>query len=333
MKNRWCLSTLMVPACAVIAIGLGVVVTRVAAQPAVFPSKPLRIIVPTPPGGGADLSTRLIGKRLSEHIGQPVLVENRPGAGGNVSAEYVARSLPDGYTIYMGAIGPMSISPSLFKSLTFDPLKDFAPITMSVVLSNVLVAHPSVPVTDVQSLLAFARAHPGTLNFGSSGNSSAGHLAGELFAGLGQVELVHVPYKGGGPAMADLLAGQIQLIFATTPSALPHIKAGKLKALGVTTLRRLPLLPDLPTIAEAGLPGYDANNWYCFVAPAKTPPDIVAFLNREFLKALSHAETHAMLTAQGLDPTPTTPEELTAIMKSEIAKWAKVIKDRNIAAP
>ncbi len=176
------------------------VVKEVGAQPAVFPSKPIRIVVPTPPGGGADLSTRLIGKRLAENIGQPVLVENRPGAGGNVAAEYVAKSLPDGYTLYMGAIGPMAISPSLYKSLPFDPIKDFAPITMSVVLSNVLVAHPSVPADDVRSLIALARAKPGTLNFGSSGNSTAGHLAGELFAGLGQVELVHVPYKGGGPA-------------------------------------------------------------------------------------------------------------------------------------
>ncbi len=227
----------------------------------------------------------------------------------------------------------MAISPGLIKALPFDPLRDFAPITMSVVLSNVLVAHPSLPADDVRALLALARAKPGTLNFGSSGNSSAGHLAGELFAALGQVDLVHVPYKGGGPAMADLLAGQIQLIFATTPSALPHIKAGKLKALGVTTLKRLPLLPDLPTIAEAGLPGYEANNWYCFVAPAKTPPEIITRLNHEFLKAMSHAETHAMLTAQGLDPTPTTPDELTAIIKSEMIKWGKVIKDRNIAAP
>ncbi len=215
----------------IVTVGLAVTPQLGVAQAMPFPSKPIRIIVPTPPGGGADLSTRLIGKRLSENVGQPVLVENRPGAGGNVAAEYVARSLPDGYTIFMGAIGPMSISPSLFRSLPFDPLKDFAPITMSVVLSNVLVAHPSVPVTDVQSLIALARSKPGTLNFGSSGNSSAGHLAGELFAGMGQVELVHVPYKGGGPAMADLLAGQIQLIFATTPSALPHIKTGKLKAL------------------------------------------------------------------------------------------------------
>jgi tripartite-type tricarboxylate transporter receptor subunit TctC len=316
-----------------VAMGLTVVTQCLAAQSSAFPTKPIRIIVPTPPGGGADLSTRLIANRLSGNIGQPVLVENRPGAGGNVSAEYVAKALPDGYTLYMGAIGPMAISPSLYKSLPFDPVKDFAPITMSVVLSNVLVAHPSVPADDVRGLLALARAKPGSLNYGSSGNSTAGHLAGELFAGLGRVELVHVPYKGGGPAMADLLAGQIQLIFATTPSALPHIKAGKLKALGVTTLKRLPLLPDLPTIAEAGLPGYDANNWYCFVAPAKTPPEIITRLNREFLRVLTHPETHTMLTAQGLDPAPSTPDELAATIKAEISKWAKVIKDRNIAAP
>ncbi len=315
------------------AIGLTLCAQHGIAQSSAFPSKPIRIIVPTPPGGGADLSTRLIANRLSGHIGQPVLVENRPGAGGNVSAEYVAKSLPDGYTLYMGAIGPMAISPSLYKTLPFDPVRDFAPITMSVVLSNVLVAHPSVPANDVRALLALARAKPGTLNYGSSGNATAGHLAGELFAGLGQVDLVHVPYKGGGPAMADLLAGQIQLIFATTPSALPHIKAGKLKAIGVTTLKRLALLPHLPTIAEAGLPGYEANNWYCFVAPAKTPPDVIAWLHRAFVRALSDPETHAMLTAQGLDPAPSTPDELAAIIKAEIAKWAKVIKDRNIAAP
>ncbi len=302
-------------------------------QAANYPARPIRIIVPTPPGGGADIATRLIAKRMAENVGQPVLVENRAGAGGNVAADYVAKQPADGYTLYMGAIGPLAISPNLYPSLPYDPIRDFAPITLSVVLSNILVAHPSIAAGSASELIALAKAKPGTLNFGSSGTGTAGHLAGELFASMAGVTLVHVPYKGGGPAMADLLAGQIQLIFASTPSALPHVKSGKLKAYGVTTLRRLSALPDLPTLAEAApLAGFEATNWYCFVAPAKTSPELIKRLNAEFHRALTDPETREALLVQGLEPSPTTPEELGAYIKTEIAKWAKLIRERKLTA-
>ena len=310
---------------------LGVMLTSSVALAHAYPSKPIRLIVPTPPGGGADIATRIIAKKLSENIGQPVLIENRSGAGGNVSAEYVAKQPPDGYTLYMGAIGPFAISPSLYKSLPYDPLRDFAPITMSVVMSNILVSHPSVPARTVRELIELARAKPGTLNYGSAGNGTAGHLAGELFASMAGVELVHVPYKGGGPAMVDLLAGQIQLIFASAPSALPHVKSGKLRAFAVTTPAHSSVLPDLPTISEAALPGYEATNWYCFVAPAKTPIEIITKLNQEFRKALTHPETKEALAVQGLEPSPTTPEALTAYIKADMARWAKVVRERGIS--
>lgn len=303
------------------------------AQTGNYPARPIRIIVPTPPGGGADIATRLIAKRMAENVGQPVLVENRAGAGGNVAADYVAKQPADGYTLYMGAIGPLAISPSLYPSLPYDPVRDFAPITLSVVLSNILVAHPTVAAGSAGELITLARAKPGALNFGSSGTGTAGHLAGELFASMAGVTLVHVPYKGGGPAMADLLAGQIQLIFASTPSALPHVKSGKLKAYGVTTSQRLSALPDLPTLAEAApLPGFEATNWYCFVAPAKTSSELIKRLNAEFHRALTDPETRDALLVQGLEPSPTTPEQLGAYIKTEIAKWQKLIRERRLTA-
>jgi len=323
----------MVRLLACLALAFGVSLAAAQPAPAGYPSRPIRILVPTPPGGGADTATRLIAKRMSETIGQPVLVENRPGAGGNVAAEYVARAPADGYTIYMGAIGPMAISPGLYRSLPFDPVRDFVPITMSVVLSNILVAHPSVPARDVRELIAYARSKPGALNYGSSGNATAGHLAGELFNALAGVELVHVPYKGGGPAMADLLAGQIQLIFASAPSAIPHIKAGRLHAIGVTTLARQAYAPDIPTLAEGGLAGFDANNWYCFVAPSATPPGVVRILNREFRSALGHPPLREAMLAQGLEPAGGSPEELAAYMRAEMEKWGRLIRARRIAEP
>lgn len=317
--------------CLLIASGAWAGITR--AQTDSYPARPIRIIVPTPPGGGADIATRLIAKRVAENVGQPVLVENRAGAGGNVAADYVAKQPADGYTLYMGAIGPLAISPSLYASLPYDPILDFAPITLSVVLSNILVAHPSVAAGSASELVALARAKPGALNYGSSGTGTAGHLAGELFASMAGVTLVHVPYKGGGPAMADLLAGQIQLIFASTPSALPHVRSGKLKAYGVTTLERLRALPEVPTLAEVtSLPGFEATNWYCFVAPAKTSSALIRRLNVEFHRALNDPATRDALLAQGLEPSPTTPEELGAYIKAEIAKWAKLIRERKLTA-
>jgi tripartite-type tricarboxylate transporter receptor subunit TctC len=296
------------------------------AQAGPYPNHAIRLIVPTAPGGGADALARTVGKRLSEQLGQTVLIENRPGAGGNTAADYVAHQPGDGYTLFIGAIATLAISPTLVKGLPYDPIKDFTPITMGVLLSNILVAHPSVPANNVRELIALAAAKPGSINFGSSGIGTSGHLAGELFAQMAHVQMTHVPYKGGGPAMNDLLAGQVQISFASPPSALPFIKAGRLKALGVSTDYRQAALPDVPTIAESGLPGFVANNWYCFVASPGTPRDIVDRLNLEIRKAMAVPDVKAVLATQGMDPAPGTPEELTAFIKSEIDKWAKIIR-------
>lgn len=297
-----------------------------------YPSRPLKIIVPTPPGGGADTLARVVGQRLSETMKQPVVIENRPGAAGNNAAEQVKRMAPDGYTIFIGAIAILAISPSLYKSLPFDPVKDFTPISMGVILSNVLVAHPSLPANNVRELIALAKAKPGTINFSSSGNATSGHLAGELFGAMTGTKLVHVPYKGGGPSIADLIAGHVQISFASPPSALPHVKAGKLKVLGVTTETRQAAMPDVPTIAESGVPGFAANNWYCFVGPAGIPREIVARLNQEIRAAMADPGVQASMAAQGMVPEPSTPEALTQIIVSEMDKWGKVIRAGNFTA-
>ncbi|MFO1191052.1 MAG: tripartite tricarboxylate transporter substrate binding protein [Rhodoferax sp.] len=299
------------------------------AQAEPYPSRPLKIIVPTPPGGGADTLARVVGQRLSETMKQPVVIENRPGAAGNNAAEQVKRMAPDGYTIFIGAIAILAISPSLYKSLPFDPVKDFTPISMGVILSNVLVAHPSLPANNVRELIALAKAKPGTINFSSSGNATSGHLAGELFGAMTGTKLVHVPYKGGGPSIADLIAGHVQISFASPPSALPHVKAGKLKVLGVTTETRQAAMPEVPTIAESGVPGFSANNWYCFVGPAGIPRDIVARLNQEIRAAMADPGVQASMAAQGMVPEPSTPEALTQIIVSEMDKWGKVIRAGN----
>ena len=308
------------------ALLIAIAATSALAQVGPYPNRPIRFIVPTPPGGGADMLARLVGKKLSDSVGQPVIIDNRPGAAGNVAAGQVSRMPADGYTVFIGAIATLAISPSLYKSLPYDPIKDFAPITMGVVLSNILVVHPSFPVNNVKELLAYARANPGSVNFASSGNATSGHLAGELFATMGNVKMTHVPYKGGGPAMTDLLSGHVELSFASPPSAMPFIKAGRLKAVGVTTQYRLAALPDVPTIDESGVPGFSANNWYCFVAPAGTPKDIIAKLNQEIHKVLTAPDVRAILTAEGMDPAPGTPEALTAFIQAETEKWGKVIK-------
>jgi tripartite-type tricarboxylate transporter receptor subunit TctC len=300
------------------------------AQSTRYPNKPIRLIVPTPPGGGADALARVVGQRLSEILGQPVVIENRPGAAGNLAAEQVMRMPPDGYNLFVGAIATLAISPGLYESLPFNPIKDFTHITQGVVLSNLLVAHPSLPANSVKELIALAKAKPGTINFSSSGNATAGHLAGELFGAMTDTNIVHVPYKGGGPALADLVAGHVQISFASPPSALPLVKAGKLKVLGVTTDKRQAGMPDVPTIDEAGVPGYFANNWYCFVGPAGMPKDIVALLNREFRNAMLDPKVMSTLSGQGMVPEPSSPEQLTKFISQEIDKWGKIVRSRNI---
>ncbi|MFL6570765.1 MAG: tripartite tricarboxylate transporter substrate binding protein [Burkholderiales bacterium] len=287
--------------------------------------RPIRMIVGFAPGGGTDLTARPVAQKLSELLGQQVIVENRPGAAGNIATEQVARAAPDGYTLLMGTIAALAINPGLYGNLRFDPETDLAPVIQVVDATNVLALHPSVPASSVKELIALAREK--SLSAGSSGIGATGHLAIELFNLMAGVKLVHVPYKGGGPAMSDLVGGQVNLIFATTASAIPHLKSGRIKGIAVTTAKRSALLPDLPTISESGLAGFDANNWYGLVVPAKTPRAIIDQLNAEVTKVLNMPDVKTTLFNQGLDPAPGTPEQFGAYIRSERAKWAKVIKE------
>jgi tripartite-type tricarboxylate transporter receptor subunit TctC len=297
-----------------------------------WPSKPIRIICPFPPGGIADIYGRLIAQRLSDTWGQPVVVENRTGAGGNIGAEALARAAPDGYTLGFGSIGTHAINPTISTKLPYDPIKDFAPIALVLDAEGVLVVHPSVPAHSVAELIALARASPGKLTYGSAGMGTASHLAGELFKSMARVDVTHIPYKGNVPAIADLLGGQINMMFATMPTVLPHVKSGKLKSLAVIGARRSTALPELPTLAEAALPGFEVNNWIALFAPAGTPREIVARLNAEVLKIMQSPEIQQRLPADGARFLPTTPEEFGAFVKSEIAKWAPVLKAAGVKA-
>jgi tripartite-type tricarboxylate transporter receptor subunit TctC len=308
------------------ALLLALVAMQSGARAAEYPTKPIRMLVGFAPGGGTDTTARTIAQPLSEALGQQVVVDNRPGAAGNIATDIAAKSPPDGYTILMGTIAALAINPSLYKSLPFDPVRDFEPVTLAVSSTNVLAVHPSVPVKNVRELIALAKAQGGKLSYGSSGVGGAGHLAGVLFDSMAGTTMVHIPYKGGAPAMIALIGGEVQLVFATAETAVPQIKSGKIRALGVTMAKRTALLPDLPTIAEAGLPGYEANNWYGILLPAKTPRAIVERLSRESVKVLNRPAIKEQLFRQGLDASPSTPQEFSAYIKSEMAKWAKVVK-------
>jgi tripartite-type tricarboxylate transporter receptor subunit TctC len=290
-----------------------------------YPAKPIRMLVGFAPGGGTDTTARALTPKLAERLGQQVIVDNRPGAAGNIATDLTTKAPADGYTILMGTIAALAINPTLYGNLPFDPMNDLAPVTRAVDSTNILVVHPSVQAKTVKELIALATKDK-TLNGGSSGVGGAGHLALELFNVLAGTKITHVPYKGGGPAMTDLLGGQINLIFATAASAVPHVKSGKIRALAVTTSNRSKLVPELPTVAEAGLKGFEANNWYGVVVPAKTPRPIIDRLNREFTAVLKMPEIQEVLFKQGLDAAPSTPEAFGAYIKSETAKWAKVIK-------
>jgi len=303
-----------------------------AALAADYPDRPIRMLVGFAPGGGTDATARAIAPKMTELLGQQVIVDNRPGATGNIATDIVSKSNPDGYTILMGTIAALSINPHLYDKLPFDPLKDLLPVTRAVDSTNVLVVHPSVAAKTVKDLIALAKAKPGALNCGSSGVGGAGHLALELFNLQTGTKMTHVPYKGGGPAMIDLLGGNIQLIFATAASAVGHIKSGKIRALAVTTLKRSPLVPDLPTIAETGLKGFEANNWYGILVPAKTPRAIVMRLNKDTSTALLAPDTKEVLFKQGLDVAPESPEAFGAYIKSEFVKWGKVVKASGLKA-
>ncbi len=291
-----------------------------------FPQKPVRLVVPFPPGGPIDTVSRAIAQKLTEAWGQTVVVDNRPGAGGNIGADLVAKAAPDGYTVVMGALSTHAVNPSLYPKMPYDAAQDFAPISLVAVTPNVLVVNPSLPVATAREFIAYARANPGKLAFGSGSNGSAGHLAGELFKVDAGVDMLHVPFKGAAPAMQALLAGDTQLMFDNLASATAQVKAGKLKALAVTTARRSKLAPDLPTLAEAGLPGFDISTWFGLLAPAGTPADVVARWNAEVTRILNSTEMRERMTALGAEPAPDTPAEFARFIAGETAKYARIVK-------
>ena len=295
-----------------------------------YPNRPIKIVVTFPAGGGADFVGRAIAPKLTEALGQPVIVDNRAGAGGGIGNEVVAKSPPDGYTLLLGAAGAMTILPHLYAKVAFDTFKDFEPVCLVGSSPFILTLHPSVPASSVQELTALAKSSPGKLNFGSSGNGGAPHLAGELYKSVTGTSIVHVPYKGLAPAITDLLGGQIQLLFADVGLVAPHVKAGKLKAIAVTSKQRSTTLPDVPTMIEAGVPGYQAGTWYGILAPAGTPAAIITRLNAELLKILATPEIKNQFAGQGIEPGGDRPEEFAALIRDDYAKWAKVIKEANV---
>lgn len=309
---------------------LGLTMATVQAQN--YPNKPIRLIVPFPPGGGNDVIARLIAQKLSDRFGQQVVVDNKAGANGIVGLQALMQSPADGYTLAVAAAGPMAVNPSLYDKLPYDPTKDFSPITNLVNYPLLLVVHPSVPVKTTLDLVNLAKAKPQQLFFASPGSGNSGHLAGELFNTMAHVQTVHVPYKGQGPALADLLTGQVQMLYSSIPSVLPQVRSGQLNALAVGSAKRLPSLPDIPTIAESGVPGYEAYSWVGIVAPAKTPKAIVTRLNQEIVDILKQKDVAEKLNQQGALPVGDTPEQFAAYIKTEIDKWGAVVRAANIKA-
>src|SRR5438876_11305055 len=295
-----------------------------------YPTKPVRILVPFPPGGPADALARIVGDKLAQSLGQPFVIENKPGAGGNIGMEQGAKAAPDGYTLTLAAAGNLTIAPSLYSKLPYDPAKDYAPVTVIATVPNILIVHPSVPAKTLADLIALAKAKPGTLNYASPGNGSGAHLAGELLKSTAGVDIVHIPFNGVGPAMAGVLAGDVQLFFAQSSAALPYIKTGKVSALGVASRTRTAAAPELPTMAEAGLPGFEVTSWYGLVAPAGTPGPIVDRLHAEIAKALATAEVREKIAALGAEPIANTPAEFATLQRTEAARWAKLAREAGI---
>jgi tripartite-type tricarboxylate transporter receptor subunit TctC len=304
------------------------------AQPQPYPSKLIRFVVPYPPGGPLDAIARMLAEKMREGLGQQIIVDNRPGAGGNLGADMVAKAAPDGYTIVMGAVATHAINPTLFARMPYDPVRDFAPVSLVASVPNVLVINPDIAarhgIATLGDLVRYAKAHPGQLNYASGGNGSAGHLAGELFKSMAKVSMLHIPYAGAAPAQLGLLAGQTDLMFDNLASASQNIRAGKLKALAVTTARRADAVPELPTVAEAGkdyaLAGFDINTWFGVLAPAKTPAPVIEKLNAEIRRALQSADVRERMAKLGAEPSPTTPEQFGALIQAELKKYAAVVK-------
>lgn len=319
---RWLLLTLGV-------VGV-LVVPPASAQ--TWPAKPLKFVVPFTPGGGNDILARLLGEPLTAALGQPIVVENKPGAGGNIGAEYVARSAADGYTYLVAAISVVAFNPSMYAKVGFDPVKDFAPVARLGVLPVVLAVHPDVRAANVAELIAFAKSNTTALSYASAGIGTPHHLSAELFKAMTGASMQHVPYKGGGPAATDLVAGRVQVMFAPINNVMPFVKRGQLRVLGVGSERRLSSLPEIPTIAESGVQGYQTDNWIGVVAPAGTPKDIVATLSRQLAAALARPQVLEKLAALGIEAAPNSPEQFAALIQDDIARWSRVVRDAGIKA-
>ena len=291
-----------------------------------YPEHPIRLVVPFPPGGTTDIIAREVGQQLTQTLGQSVVIDNRPGAGGNIGSELVARSAPDGYTLLMCTVGTHAINPSLYAKLPYDHIADFAPVILVASVPNVLEVTPTLPVYSVADLIKLAKQKPGQINFASSGSGTSIHLSGELFKAMAGVDMTHVPYRGSAPALADLISGQVQVMFDNLPSSLGQIKAGKLRAIAVTSAQRAPALPDVPTIAESGLPGFEATAWFGVVAPAGTPPAVIARINRDLNQWLQTPDAREKLLAQGAVAEGDTPQQFAAYIRAETEKWARVVK-------
>jgi len=310
----------------IVLAGLALVAASAFAQ---YPNKPVTIVVGFEPGGGTDTTARIVQGPLGEQIGQQVVVENRAGAGGNIAVDYVAKQAPDGYTIVLANVGALAVNPHILKT-PYDPLKDLLPISMAAEFANVLVVQPALGVDSVADYVKLARSKPGIITYASSGIGGAGHLAGELLRSVAKIDIVHVPYKGGGPAMQGFLGGQVASFFATPISSVSQIRAGKAKAVATTGSKRAALMPDVPTVAEAGYPGYEALNWYGFLAPRGTPREIIERLNKEIVKALAAPQVVSALHKTGTEPKSSTPEEFAAYIKREYDTWGKVVKEAGI---
>lgn len=318
--------TLMVLTVAVLLLGIS---TTLMAQ-ANYPNRPIRLIVPFPPGGGNDILARAIGQRLSEVIGQAVIIDNRAGAGGEVGATVAAQATPDGYTMMLGSVGNLAHNPALKANLSYDPVRDYAPVSLLATSAFIVVVNPSLPAKNVRELIALAKAKPGTINYCTPGMGSSFHMTTELFKYATGIDMVHVPYKGSAPALIELIAGQTQISFSTMPPALPHVKAGKLRAIAVTSAKRAAVTPDIPTVSESGVPDFVVENWQGIVVPRQTPPAIVQKLNRDLAAALKRPGMVEVLSAQGLEAATSTPEAFGELIKSEVAKYTKVVKAANI---